>query len=88
MSVNPCARIEKRIVNAAILNIRGASSAGDFSTISANSIEATPFGPNQAMNPRSDRSKSVPTSEISIATGRATSSARRMNAISAGIDAS
>ena len=80
--------IEQRIANAAILKISADSTAADFSTISANSIEATPFGPNQAMKARSGRLKSVPSSETAIATGRATRSASTMNTTSAGIDSS
>ena len=45
VSVSPCATIEARIANDAISNTSAASGTSDRRTSSANSIEATPFGP-------------------------------------------
>ena len=54
----------------------------------ANSIEATPLGPNQAMNAFCGRGRPVPTKESETAIERATSRAKRMKRTSAPIEAS
>ena len=50
VSVRPWATIEHRITIAAMSKIVDEAPTSDFRTKSANSIEATPLGPNQAMN--------------------------------------
>ena len=82
VSVSPWAAIEASIVKAATSKISSREPASELSTRRANSIEATPFGPNQAMNSfigagiRSRRKESI------TAAGRAISRATRMNRIS------
>ena len=49
VSVRPWARIDARITNDAASNKSSLCGTAEFSTSSENSIEATPFGPNQAM---------------------------------------
>src|ERR687896_110029 len=83
VSVSPCAEIEARITNAATSNTADRSGASDLRTKSANSIEATPFGPNQAMNSFWARGRPVRASDSSSAAGRATSSTNGMKAASA-----
>ena len=80
MSVRPWATIEDRITNAAMSKIVDEAPTSDLSTKSANSIEATPLGPNQAMNAFWGPGSRLRRNEIMMASGRATSSARRMNA--------
>ena len=78
VSVRPWARIEARIANDAISNTTLRSGAWDSSTNNANSIDATPLGPNQAMNAFSGRRSGLRANASAIATGRATNSRTRM----------
>ena len=84
--MRPWAAIEAMIAKAATSKISSASATLDFSTSSANSIEATPFGPNQAMNAFCGRGRPVRTKENITAAGRATTRAKTMNSTSGGIE--
>ena len=78
VSVSPWAAIEQRIVKAATSKIGSRVADLDLRTNSANSIEATPFGPNQAMNSFWGLGRRLFEKASRIAAGRATSSASGM----------
>ena len=69
VSVRPWATIEEMIAIAAMSKISSPLPTLDLSTNRANSIEATPFGPNQAMNAFCGRGMPVADSESCTATG-------------------
>ena len=75
--------IEARIVNAATSKISVPFGDAESSTKSANSIDATPFGPNQAMNSLlRPRQPGRGGARSGSPTGRATSSAKAMKTTS------
>ena len=85
VSVRPWATIEAMIVIAAMSKISSLLSTCDFRTNSANSIEATPFGPNQAMKAFCGRGIPVRTKESWTARGRARRRAKATNRTSGGM---
>ena len=82
VSVRPWARIDAMITNDAVSNTSSWWGTAEFSTSRANSMEATPLGPNQAMKSLCGCGSRVPASASRTAAGRATNSAKAMKASS------
>ena len=78
-------RSRTRITNEAASNTSSLCGTAEFSTSRANSIEATPFGPEPRDEQLEGLRQPVPDSDPRTAAGRATSSAKAMKATSAGM---